>query len=814
MAVAFVAERAKGGTTSATPAISVSGISTGNHVIILVCIATPASGTRSVSSVADDKGNTYQIDLQTASAAGGTIGIAVISAWIDPAKGAPATITLTMSASATVGYKVEEFSGLASTSWLDNAASGACTATTAQTTPSVTPAASGELAVAGGASVAAQASLTTGNIGGSASTQAGTSRNAASDVGFEYLLSCNSGAQTGAWTWATAPVSTNAGRNALVFYKAIPPVTPKSDSDSGSGADTASVVTESSSTSDTGSGADSATVTAESSSTSDTGAGVEASSLTVQLTASDAGTATETAAATVPVSGTDSGTGTDAISARGISYAETSSGADSATLVAQLPGSDGGTGSESPRIGIVVADSGADTEIAVISVPIAGSDTGTGSEAQTLVVRITATDTGTGTEATSISSTQDVFGVDSGTGTETASVTKRIVETDQGRGADTARRDWFLPIPPEGGIALTPFPEGVLSLVPAPEKDLSFGGAVVLMAVAPSPSYPLTPVDSLPLEWNPDQDTFTRVAEAIQFGLDFGHADESVAIEETPVLFDPDSGTGSETASLLTSVTDMDAGTVVENAGVSSSGQVFGFDNGTGDDSQASLASQLLDGDVNVLAVEVTDAEQVDSNPIVVESGIAADLLSLRALLAQADTGVGAQNQSVDARYTPTIVTRYWPSSTGSLSPISGGLSNPTRVSAADGSYATVSLADGDTAGERYGDFGFDALIPEMAEITLVQIDYGYKAGTNALPAEYAGLVAQMIWSAPADHSTTHNPSSTGDQNVTRDITAALSWTRNSLLDGTFFVTLGGINGSGKSATFSFDYLRVIVRYT
>lgn len=218
MAAAFVAERGKGVTASGTaPTISVTGITAGNHLIILLGIPVPGTGTNSITSVTDDVGNTYTIDLLvTATATGSASGMALVSGYC---ASAPSTLTINQASGATTSYKIEEFSGLATSNWFDTGNHGAGTTTTGQTSPSATPAAAGELAVGVFTVSRAETTFTSGNIGGIASTQAGTPRNASVDLGFEYVLSCASGLQTSAGTWASAPITIASCSDCIAFYK-------------------------------------------------------------------------------------------------------------------------------------------------------------------------------------------------------------------------------------------------------------------------------------------------------------------------------------------------------------------------------------------------------------------------------------------------------------------------------------------------------------------------------------------------------------------------------------------------------------------
>ena len=227
MPAAFVAERAKGtGTAAASYNVTVASITTGNHLIILVVVGIPASGSCAVTSVTDNAAggsNTYTVDVGTPSVQITSVeGCYICSGWIDPGKGAPTQLTINISVTATIAWKVEEFSGLNSTGWFDTGQVAAGQTTTAQTSPSATPARSGELAVGGFVVARIESAWTVGAIGSQTSVQAGTTRNANPDLAFEYVLSCDAGSQTAAGTWATAPATTASSKDLIAFYEPPP----------------------------------------------------------------------------------------------------------------------------------------------------------------------------------------------------------------------------------------------------------------------------------------------------------------------------------------------------------------------------------------------------------------------------------------------------------------------------------------------------------------------------------------------------------------------------------------------------------------
>lgn len=217
MADAFVAERAKVGTASAsTLALSYSGVTAGNLLVLGVGYGGSGLATRDYSSVSDSGSNTWSIISHAVSGTIATSTGCALLYCVAVAASGTVTVTFTGSAGAPSG-KIEEFSGLSATPLDTGNTNGANAAATSGTTPSVTPAAANELAVVIFTMGHAEASFTTGSIGGVGSTQAGTTINGANsgDIGFEYVLSGASGAQTGAGSW---PTSAGWG-SGLAFFK-------------------------------------------------------------------------------------------------------------------------------------------------------------------------------------------------------------------------------------------------------------------------------------------------------------------------------------------------------------------------------------------------------------------------------------------------------------------------------------------------------------------------------------------------------------------------------------------------------------------
>jgi len=233
----------------------------------------------------------------------------------------------------------------------------------------------------------------------------------------------------------------------------------KSDSDTGSGAESQSLSVTATAT-DTGSGTQSATLTTTATTTdsgtgadaasiaqsvSDTGSGAEGTpSISASGTGTDTGTGTDSSSLAVSASGTDSGSGTQSASLSAtVSTADTGSGSESSSLAAALPATDTGAGTESGSVAVTSAasDSGTGSEGASVVVTIVASDSGTGADNGSVATSggdqfISVSDSGTGTEGASLVVT--ILASDTGTGTDTPQLTATLTGVDTGAGADTA----------------------------------------------------------------------------------------------------------------------------------------------------------------------------------------------------------------------------------------------------------------------------------------------------------------------------------------------------------------------------------------
>lgn len=222
MAITFVSQRlvehhaaASSWTTS-----SFTAGSTNNLLVLVLAMNSTGGQSDSLSSVTDNgTGSAWQTDFNLSGNIG-INGLAVASTVIGSA--GPTTLTITLAGSAATAYQILEFSGTATTSWLDVAGTAkAQAAGTAASTNTLTPAATGELIIGAFSVNSAQSSFTAG----SGYTSAGNPTNTASpDVCAEYKLNGTT-SETDGGTYA-ASVST-ASRGVLVAYKAPAAAAPR-----------------------------------------------------------------------------------------------------------------------------------------------------------------------------------------------------------------------------------------------------------------------------------------------------------------------------------------------------------------------------------------------------------------------------------------------------------------------------------------------------------------------------------------------------------------------------------------------------------
>ena len=173
-------------------------------------------------------------------------------------------------------------------------------------------------------------------------------------------------------------------------------------------------------------------------------------------------------------------------------------------------------------------------------------------------------------------------------------------------------------------------------------------------------------------------------------------------------------------------------------------------------------------------------------------------------------------NASISATKTPfsvTTITRYWPSGGSvTLDGANGGFTSPGNVDAFDGITASADPASaGQIRGEKYGNFGFAALIPSGAGIYRVLIEHLARK-VNSPPVVELQL---QVWYPGGSSSYTFTPPDTTYHIYSQDVTAVRSWTRADLLDGSFYVSLRAKEVSGAAGVqVLYDALRVIVDYS
>lgn len=198
-----------------------------------------------------------------------------------------------------------------------------------------------------------------------------------------------------------------------------PALVDKSSSDTGSGADAATLEA-SPTAADTGSGADAATLVGSPSS-SDTGSGADAGTLVASPSASDTGSGADVGALVASITSPDSAVGADAGSlVTSIGAADTGAGVDAGVVVAAIAASETGAGADA---------------LSVLAAALSDTQLGTGVDAATLLASLLDSDTGTGVDEGT--NAQSVSDSDSGSGVDAfASLVAAVSADETGSGAD------------------------------------------------------------------------------------------------------------------------------------------------------------------------------------------------------------------------------------------------------------------------------------------------------------------------------------------------------------------------------------------
>lgn len=171
-----------------------------------------------------------------------------------------------------------------------------------------------------------------------------------------------------------------------------------------------------------------------------------------------------------------------------------------------------------------------------------------------------------------------------------------------------------------------------------------------------------------------------------------------------------------------------------------------------------------------------------------------------------------SDGRTLGATYPVDTATR--PPTTNEIAAI--GWTAPGNAHSDDGLYATANPGQNETIESRWGNFGFDGLLPQRIErgrFNYVYIIGQYHVDTNT---SIARLNAQATVSGIDCPSVPqyHAAEPTLDYTFTFDVTSCRNWTVNDLLDANFKVKLGASReNSATPVTFSLDYIRVEVSY-
>jgi hypothetical protein len=195
----------------------------------------------------------------------------------------------------------------------------------------------------------------------------------------------------------------------LAFKPATPPVTPKNDTDSGSGSEGLSFLAQYSIT-DTGAGVEETQFRRE---VPDLAAGIDAVLLFVPKSSSQTGVGTDNATVAAVITANQAATGTDvAPESYPVNTFETGAGTDASATRREV--ADAGTDSEIAVSSRVLPDFGGDTEVSTLVAQVSNAQTGAGVDATALAVGLSVSDSGAGIEDSgfSVLRTDFVIGVD------------------------------------------------------------------------------------------------------------------------------------------------------------------------------------------------------------------------------------------------------------------------------------------------------------------------------------------------------------------------------------------------------------------
>lgn len=288
---------------------------------------------------------------------------------------------------------------------------------------------------------------------------------------------------------------------------------------------------------------------------SDTGAGTDASSLAVAHTRAETGTGTDASSLAATAAGSDTGTGVDASSlVVNIVAGDTGTGTDAVAARGITAGDTGSGGDSTSNRGLTGTDTGTGTDASSLAAAVAGSDTGTGTDASFLQLSITGSDTGTFTESASL--VASITGSDTGSGGD-ASGARGLTAADTGTFVDASSLAAAL-AGTDVGAAL----EAVIARAIAAADTGTGGDASVLVALTDKSGS--------------DTGTFTETASLVVTltGSDTGSGSDASAM--TATLLGADIFTGQDAATLAAALTAADTGTAVD---VSIQGR-FGADTG------------------------------------------------------------------------------------------------------------------------------------------------------------------------------------------------------------------------------------------
>ena len=401
--------------------------------------------------------------------------------------------------------------------------------------------------------------------------------------------------------------------------------------------------------SDSGTGTDSQSVLARISN-QDSGAGTDQSAFVGVASLLDSGTGTDaTGSVLARVSNSDSAAGTDSNGPPVLFQAESGTGTDGQSVLAQLSNQDSGAGTDGQLAPDVVSspDSGAGTDATgSVLAQISNQDSGAGTDAGSVLAQISNQDSGAGTDATGsvlaeISSQDSAAGADagaafsptpssfdSGLGVDAGSVLAQVSSFDSGAGTDL---------------------QSVQALVSDSDNATGIDAQRLTLFQADT----ATGTDAQTLLYTPLGTDSGAGTDGNKSPAVVALADNGTGIDANgpPVLFQPDSGAGTDAQVLLYAPLGSDSGTGTDAQGLTA--YIYSSDSATGVDAGSTPSGNTYVYDTDFAIGREADIEYPPDGQYIqvpqLDGATGVDSQSMLAQPADFDSGTGTETQSVFA---------------------------------------------------------------------------------------------------------------------------------------------------------------------